>query len=425
MSNQYTVEKTSTFDGWRQKYNALALAALTDEDIASLRTQYWTESLNSPAPGETIDVFGWSVDESELASGHSGAVAIEPFGDGGFMLQIPDDTAAGGNARGSKAIDLQLERFTPSQVASGDYCAIVGGRANSAGGLYDFIAGGSSNISSNSRSAFLSGESNEIGEVSDVWDSVASAILGGTNNTINAEISVIVGGLLNSIDSTPGERGSGIIAGSQNTINGSVATDVGILFGTSNSVSNASRSAVLGGQGNTITGGSGSAIIGGSSNSLSSFSSSSVILAGDGNLIDATGGNNVILGGTSNGITSTAAGSFVIGSLSSVSANNAYALGVNSTVSHEGSVLWTDSTGTPTNSVGIDEFRLLFNGGVHFDADGENVATIAGNSYEAGGPRLRLYGNGAKISMFSQDGTEYHLSVQNGGTLLIQEANAI
>jgi hypothetical protein len=59
-------------------------------------------------------------------------VAIVPKGTGAFSLRVPDGTAAGGNARGANAIDLQTLRSSSAQVAAGEGAFLVGafGRAS-------------------------------------------------------------------------------------------------------------------------------------------------------------------------------------------------------------------------------------------------------------------------------------------------------
>ncbi|MFZ4522409.1 MAG: hypothetical protein ACOYNC_11930, partial [Bacteroidales bacterium] len=72
---------------------------------------------------------------------------ISPKGSGSILAQQPDGTAAGGNNRGLFAVDLQMDRFGASQVASGDYSIAIGG-GNTASQLYS-TAIGSQNISGN------------------------------------------------------------------------------------------------------------------------------------------------------------------------------------------------------------------------------------------------------------------------------------
>jgi len=56
---------------------------------------------------------------------------LSPKGNGGILAQQPDGTATGGNIRGQKAVDLQMQRTSASQVASGQYATAIG-NANTA-----------------------------------------------------------------------------------------------------------------------------------------------------------------------------------------------------------------------------------------------------------------------------------------------------
>lgn len=53
-------------------------------------------------------------------------LVLSPKGNGAFMLQVPDGTTTGGNARGANAIDLQTSRTAATQVASADSSVAIG-----------------------------------------------------------------------------------------------------------------------------------------------------------------------------------------------------------------------------------------------------------------------------------------------------------
>lgn len=67
-------------------------------------------------------------------------ISFVPKGVAGFTLAVPDQTTLGGNDRGQRAVDLQLERSSADQVASGNY-SFVAGLGNKATGLYSFSVG--------------------------------------------------------------------------------------------------------------------------------------------------------------------------------------------------------------------------------------------------------------------------------------------
>ena len=68
------------------------------------------------------------------------AVAIVPKGTGAVMFSVPDGTAAGGDARGANAIDLQAYRTAASQVASAVRSTVVG-NSNRASGSFSAAVG--------------------------------------------------------------------------------------------------------------------------------------------------------------------------------------------------------------------------------------------------------------------------------------------
>ena len=68
------------------------------------------------------------------------AVAIVPKGTGAVMFSVPDGTAAGGDARGANAIDLQAYRTAASQVASAVRSTVVG-NSNRASGSHSAAVG--------------------------------------------------------------------------------------------------------------------------------------------------------------------------------------------------------------------------------------------------------------------------------------------
>jgi hypothetical protein len=73
----------------------------------------------------------------------SGGLALTPWGTGALTAQYPDSTTAGGNARGTYAVDWSMFRTSNSAVASGAYSTVGGGRTNTASGSEAVVAGGS------------------------------------------------------------------------------------------------------------------------------------------------------------------------------------------------------------------------------------------------------------------------------------------
>ena len=121
-----------------------------------------------------------------ISNQHSGqtnsSLVLTPKGAGAFIIGPKPDGAAsvGGNARGSRAVDLQLTRGIATQVASGtgsfaagSSCTASGiesvaiGASTTAGGNYSFSAGRSNNASA-TRSACIGGaggDANRVGSV--------------------------------------------------------------------------------------------------------------------------------------------------------------------------------------------------------------------------------------------------------------------
>ncbi len=94
-------------------------------------------------------------------------IVLSPKGTGGILAQQPDGSATGGNIRGQKAVDLQMQRASASQVASGQYSIAIG-NANTASQTSS-TAIGSQNISSN-------GGSTAIGWLNTASGLIATAI---------------------------------------------------------------------------------------------------------------------------------------------------------------------------------------------------------------------------------------------------------
>jgi hypothetical protein len=83
----------------------------------------FTELETTAAPNATVPVNSLT----PVTAATNADVAIVPKGTGAFMLDIPDNTTAGGNKRGANAIDLQHgTRANADKVASGDYSIVIG-----------------------------------------------------------------------------------------------------------------------------------------------------------------------------------------------------------------------------------------------------------------------------------------------------------
>jgi len=121
---------------------------------------------------------------------NTGAVYVQPALTGALQAQATTSTTAGGNARGSYAVDWQTIRSAASQVASGTYATLGGGINNTVGGFGAIIAGGGVNTASATYAAIGGGQSNNAGSY--------SYIGGGQSNTGSGLYTFIGGGFTNS-----------------------------------------------------------------------------------------------------------------------------------------------------------------------------------------------------------------------------------
>ena len=104
--------------------------------------QYFNEAEDATGINATVPV-------NALIVTNAGAdvdVALSPKGTGAVLAQIPDGTAAGGDKRGTNAVDWQTSRSGSNQVASGNYSTVSGGYANKASGPYSTAVGGFLNV---------------------------------------------------------------------------------------------------------------------------------------------------------------------------------------------------------------------------------------------------------------------------------------
>lgn len=183
---------------------------------------------------------------------------------------------------GAWAIDLQGDRSSVLNTASGDYSGIFTGRNNRASGSYALALGGNANQSIGAFYALIAnGNQNAVGNS-------YSTILNGFQNQVSGYASTVIGGSSNAISGQASLIGLG--DGNSITSDSSV-----ILAGVGNSITS-KASGILIGRRNSVTGDS-SLIVSGSSNSVQARSS--LILGGSSNVV--LGNNSLLLDG--NGVT--------------------------------------------------------------------------------------------------------------------------
>jgi hypothetical protein len=158
----------------------------------------FTELETTAAPNATVPVNSLT----PVTATTDADFAIVPKGNGAILRQIPDNTTAGGNKRGSYAIDFGYLRSSASQVASGSGAtvlngsnntssgsrSITGGNLNTASGNYS-VALGSTNTASNSTAVAFGVECTSSGD---------SAFSAGYSNTASGNYSQAIGVLLTS-----------------------------------------------------------------------------------------------------------------------------------------------------------------------------------------------------------------------------------
>lgn len=139
---------------------------------------YITEALATASPNNGTNAVSLSV-----TGGSTNAdLALAPKGSGALMLRLPDATATGGNKRGQRAVDLQMNRATATQVASGNDAFAAG--SNNTANVAWAVAIGYNNTSSGTAS-FAGGSGNTT--------SGAYAIALGSTNTASGSSAVAVG----------------------------------------------------------------------------------------------------------------------------------------------------------------------------------------------------------------------------------------
>ncbi len=148
-------------------------------------------------------------------------------------------TPTGGNARGSKAVDLQVTRTGIAQVASGANSGILAGESNTANGTDSFVGGGNSNSASALHAASVAG----FGNIASGANSFVGA---GNGNTASAPNSTVSGGASN----TASGSGGSVVAGGDNNISSGADSFVG---GGNGNTASAQESAVLSGNSNVAS----------------------------------------------------------------------------------------------------------------------------------------------------------------------------
>ena len=168
---------------YRDAANTLAQRNSTNSQTSRIYNTYTDASNYERSALSFVTYSGALYTKLAAESAGTGAanigITLSPKGTGAITAQVPDGTVAGGNARGTYAIDLQFSRSAATQVVSGT-------------GSFAF---GSSNLVQNSDS-YVFGVNNTLN------GTVSSTAAIGQLHTVQASYSIALGGYQNTLSNT-------------------------------------------------------------------------------------------------------------------------------------------------------------------------------------------------------------------------------
>lgn len=176
----------------------------------------WTEAKNSASPNATVPIVSLSVTIAET----NGGLALIPKGTGPILASVPNSAAGGGDVRGDYAVDWQRDRASQTQVASGSWSTLSGGRNNMPSGQDSTVGGGNGNNATNTSATVAGGLNNSASGTN-------AFVGGGSGNTASGGNSVVVGGSSNTVS----QPSASILGGGSNTADGEFASILGGRFG--------------------------------------------------------------------------------------------------------------------------------------------------------------------------------------------------
>ena len=195
--------------------------------------------IGTASPSGTLHVVGDAYVDNLKLDGNTlsttdtnGALILNPNGTGALHAD------AGGNARGAYAVDLQRVRGAVTQVASGTYSTVSGGRHSTASAGYSTVGGGCKNCASGTLSTVSGGFAN-------CASGFGSTVSGGRYNSASASYSTVGGGGGLFGGNTASATNSTVSGGYLNTACANYSTVGGGLWSTAS------------GQGSTVGGGGG------------------------------------------------------------------------------------------------------------------------------------------------------------------------
>ena len=217
----------------------------------------------------------------------NGSLYVSPAGTGALQAQATDSGVAGGNIRGTGAVDWQLSRSVATMVASGASNSIIsGGTSNTASGSTSTVVGGNQNTASAQFAAVLAGQSNTA-------SGVRSIVCGGRGNTATGQFGFVGNGYQNSTTATAAvtTQSGTMNATTAVTLSGSNANIKVGQYITGTSIASETYVAAISGTSLTLS----QNASGSSTSTLSFFTPHGVVVGGGNN--QATGSYSFIGGG--------------------------------------------------------------------------------------------------------------------------------
>jgi len=172
---------------------------------------YFTEAQSTASPNATVNVDSLTA----VASTTDADFVIRPKGTGAILGNIPDNLSSGGNKRGQNSVDLQTIRSSNTEVASGNYSVISGGRRNLASGLYSAVMGGYVSYATGESSMNIGGYASSA--------SAYCSITGGYQNSASGNSSIALG------SSCTASNSYSVSIGYQNNVSGIASSAFGQL----------------------------------------------------------------------------------------------------------------------------------------------------------------------------------------------------
>jgi hypothetical protein len=232
-----------------------------------------------------------------------------------------------------------------TNVVTGAFSTVGGGRANIAGKWGATIAGGVENKAPGESSTIGGGNGNTA-------SAYVATVSGGGANTASADGATVGGGMHN--NSSGGQATIG--GGFNNTASGYVATIGG---GAGNLITATATYGTIGGGESNTASGSNATVGGGSSNTASAYYAT----VGGGWSNTASGYAATVPGGRDN----TAQGMY------------SFAAGYRAKANHPGAFVWADSTDADFASTANNQFAVRATGGVSFTTGSNNDFLLNGN----------------------------------------------